>query len=293
MNLFDTLAATGGFLTYVLDGAIVIILLVAIIVGGRRLCRNSLANLLVQLTSLTGAILLGNLISPSIANWTIERLDFSIFIPSRLYWLASPIIEFILTALILLMLTIAVFIFFKSFLGVFAYQFDLPRKLFVRYRPSKVIDSILSIVFSVLNAYSYLLVTIVVLAFPIFNIVQPGSLSRLILTMTPFVSSGVEKMYEPVTLFLETMELVRTDLDQFMSEGTVDIEGLAQTIVQNPETITQLISILPDETLAEIDQILTEHGLTQGEAIEQLNEKINKGQVNSENIQSLLNAHLP
>jgi len=289
MNLFDIIATFSRILPYILDGLIVVMLLVAIIIGGRRTYRQSLAVLLVQLVSLIVALLIGNWLSIKTTEFMLDRLNFAALIPERFSLTVEPLLGSLLNPFMFLMLGAIIFALVKSIIG----GLTLEKKLFPNWRLARTQNLLLSIFFSVLNMYSHLLVVIVIFAFPLFNIVGEDTLSAKILKMTPIVSSRVEQMYSPFVALQDAMQLLNLGLGEFTSLEDTNLEEIADLVAENPEMINQVIALIPDETMVEVNEKLKENGLTQTDAIDEVQRRLNEGELTVEEIQSMIEAYLP
>ena len=288
MDLLETVTTITEVMSYVFDGIILITLLFAMIIGLRRSYKVSLVNFLVQISSLIIALITGMLVGPNLATMGLERLNLSMFIPPRFEEIATPIVGIIFEYVIFIIIATLVFTFVKSILFVFSRNFDLNRKIFSTFHPMRFLDKILSVIFTLLTTYTNLLIPIIIFSFPFFNIARDESISSQILNLTPFLSTHIENSFQPFTALME----MGTVLESVMSGEPINTQQIAQQIISNPETITQMIPLLPEETITQANQILAEHGMSQGEAINQFGEMVESGEISQAEIQALLDAHL-
>ena len=291
MNL-QTISLIGEVARYVFDGIIVITLLLALLIGGRRSFRKSLSNFIVYLSSIIVAVIAGNIIASSVTGTVTERI-FLLFIPDRFASLTTnitPLINSISTTVIFIISTMIIFVIVKIIFSLIAKKFNLAENLFTKYKTTSIVNCTLSIFITILSTYAHLLLVISILAFPFFNIVREGSISQNLLNMTPFVANRVEEMFQPFT----TIQIA-TNLMGIATDGNsgANTQIIAEQIVSNPAVVTQIIENLPDEAVIQANQVLAEHGLTQDAAIEQLGDMIESGEVTQEQIQAMLDAHLP
>ena len=288
MDLLETMTTITGFMSYIFDGIIIVTLLIAVITGFRRSSKKSLVGFLIQMFSLAIAIVAGTMTAPNLAERAAEQLNLSMFIPQQFEAMAAPFIEIILGYIIFVAISMFVFTILKSILFICSKSLDLDKRMFSNFHPLSFLDRIISIVFTLLTTYTNLLIPIVIFAFPFLNVVREDSLSGRILNLTPFISAQLQETFQPLTAILEMGSVI----ESVANGAPINTQELAEQITSNPEAITQMIPLLPEETVAQANEILAEHGMSQGEAIDQLGNMVESGEISQAEIQALLDAHL-
>lgn len=284
MNILDVIATFSGLLPYILDGMIIIMLLVAIFIGGGRTYRKSLAELLSQVISLIGAILIGSWLAEKATSFMLDRFNFTAILPSRYSIIAEPLLESLFNPFLLLIFGAIIFAFIKSIFG----GINLETKLLTKWRLTRRFDLLLSIIFSALNMFTHLLVVIVIFAFPFFNIVREGTIAASILKLTPIVTSQVEQMYGPFGALQDAMKFLNSEIGDLKELDESDLEPIIEWVAENPQQINHLITLVPNETMAEINQALDQYGVTQEEAINEIQRQLDQGELTVEEIQRML-----
>lgn len=218
----------------VVDLIIFIVFCVAAIIGYQRSYRISLVNLVIQLSSIFLSALVAGALVNKVVSYIPKKLKVSSFVPDSFYYLIEPYEENIIPFIVFFILFVVVFVIIKSVVYVFSVNYEWHQYFFPSAKFNRIGDGLLSVLLSVLNAYTYVIVIVIILAFPLFDFVRPYSLSNLLLKVNPYVSHLVEEFYQPYEDVKKSIDLFGDELDNLFANNKVNLDQLEQFIKKHP-----------------------------------------------------------
>ena len=218
----------------VVDLIIFIVFCIASIVGYQRSYRISLVNLVIQLFSIFLSALVAGALVNKVVSYIPKKLKVSSFVPDSFYYLIEPYEENIIPFIVFFILFVVVFVIIKSVVYVFSVNYEWHQYFFPSAKFNRIGDGLLSVLLSVLNAYTYVIVIVIILAFPLFDFVRPYSLSNLLLKVNPYVSHLVEEFYQPYEDVKKSIDLFGDELDNLFANNKVNLDQLEQFIKKHP-----------------------------------------------------------
>ena len=218
----------------VVDLIIFIVFCVAAIIGYQRSYRISLVNLVIQLFSIFLSALVAGALVNKVVSYLPKKLKVSLFVPDSFYYLIEPYEENIIPFIVFFILFVVVFVIIKSVVYVFSVNYEWHQYFFPSAKFNRIGDGLLSVLLSVLNAYTYVIVIVIILAFPLFDFVRPYSLSNLLLKVNPYVSHLVEEFYQPYEDVKKSIDLFGDELDNLFANNKVNLDQLEQFIKKHP-----------------------------------------------------------
>ena len=121
----------------------------------------------------------------------------------------------------------------KSVVYVFSVNYEWHQYFFPSAKFNRIGDGLLSVLLSILNAYTYVIVIVIILAFPLFDFVKPYSLSNLLLKVNPYVSHLVEEFYQPYEDVKKSIDLFGNELDDLFANNKVNSESIRVCLLRN------------------------------------------------------------
>ena len=218
----------------VVDLIIFIVFCIASIVGYQRSYRISLVNLVIQLFSIFLSALVAGALVNKVVSYLPKKLKVSLFVPDSFYYLIEPYEENIIPFIVFFILFVVAFVIIKSVVYVFSVNYEWHQYFFPSAKFNRIGDGLLSVLLSVLNAYTYVIVIVIILAFPLFDFVRPYSLSNLLLKVNPYVSHLVEEFYQPYEDVKKSIDLFGDELDNLFANNKVNLDQLEQFIKKHP-----------------------------------------------------------
>ncbi|HAX72716.1 MAG TPA: hypothetical protein DCY20_04270 [Firmicutes bacterium] len=180
------------------------------IYGYRREYRQSIVKLSTQLLSilLSGGLtfILGQLIMSKLPE---EKLLSAIknLLPENLTYLIQPIETYLIGLIIYSLLFIIFFVFIKSFLAVFSKNYHWSQYVFKKATLHVRIEKIISVLATLLTAYTYMVVFALVIGFPVLNVTQQQSFSRLLIKSIPDFSNTIQTVYQEYDAVNEAVQV--------------------------------------------------------------------------------------
>ena len=218
----------------VVDLIIFIVFCIASIVGYQRSYRISLVNLVIHLFSIFLSALVAGALVNKVVSYLPKKLKVSLFVPDSFYYLIEPYEENIIPFIVFFILFVVAFVIIKSVVYVFSVNYEWHQYFFPSAKFNRIGDGLLSVLLSILNAYTYVIVIVIILAFPLFDFVKPYSLSNLLLKVNPYVSHLVEEFYQPYEDVKKSIDLFGNELDDLFANNKVNLNQLEQFIKKHP-----------------------------------------------------------
>lgn len=218
----------------IVDILILSIFCLAAYIGYQRSYRLSLINLIIQLVT----IILSGLISKGLVYKVVayipKRITLSSLIPDNFYYLVEPYETSLIPFILFCILFVSFFVVIKSILYVFSVNYEWYRYVFPSAKFNRLGDRLFSMFLSILNMYTYMIIVLIMIAFPLFNLVKPYSVSNLLLKVNPYISHMVADLYEPYEGLQESIVYFGEDIESIFHHNKVDLSQLEDFIEKNP-----------------------------------------------------------
>ncbi len=218
----------------VVDLIIFLVLCIAAYIGYQRSYRISLINVLIQLFSIFTSGLMAGVLLEKALSYIPEKVKISLLVPDSFYYLVEPYEDLIIPCVVFSILFIILFVIIKSTLSVFSINYEWYRYLFPLVKFNRIGDGVLSMFLTILNTYTYILIFLIILAFPLLDLVKPYSLTNVLLNVNPYVSHLVDKLYEPYEGLKKGIDLFGEDLEPIFRADKVDLNKLEQFMNNHP-----------------------------------------------------------
>lgn len=216
------------------DFVVLVIFLIAGYFGFGRSFRISLFQFLIQLLSIVLTYFIATTLTTKAIQYVPSQLTLDLVIPDSLFYLVQPHEDIIIPLIIFIIIYLLVFVVIKSFLYVFGRNYEWDQYFFKKLHLNAYVENGMSASFTILNAYTYVMVLLVILGFPLFNLVSKQSLSAYLLKNIPFVSPYVEQFYTPYEVFNQAVMAYEGKTHLIFDGSTMDLAVIEQLIQSNP-----------------------------------------------------------
>ena len=263
-----------AFSPYFVDTVVIGMLLLAFLAGWFRHWRRSLLTLILQL----GSLLIAFGLALPLSTLLLARIP---GIDSLLGGLEifGGLAENLLRAFLVLFLGLLGFALWRSFLQIFARNMDWASKLFPKFELPDKGGRALSGLFTALNAYTYLLLFVIIMAVPGVEMTRAGSFSDYLFRTSPVAAPVAENIFLPLETAFNLIDMVEES--EFFHGGSPDYDRIAAVINEDPERIEEL-KLQFNEILPTIPEDL----------IEELETRAAQGDITPEEIRQLIHDYL-
>ncbi|MDE5976989.1 MAG: hypothetical protein K2G70_00785 [Turicibacter sp.] len=220
---------------FIIDLIIIIVFSIAAFVGYGRSYRVSIINLISQMISICLSGTLAWLLMKQLIKYTPPQLSIASFISADSVYLIEPYEDKIIPFILFSFLFVILFVIIKSTIYVFSINYEWDQYFFPSAKFNKVGDKLLSMGMSILNAYTYVVILVIIAAFPLVNLSKPYSLSQLLLKTNPYLAHIVDEFYQPYEQIQKQMELIQDEFNQIFRNNQIDLEELEVFMNQYPE----------------------------------------------------------
>lgn len=216
------------------DILILSIFCLAAYIGYQRSYRLSLINLIIQLVTIILSGLISRGLVYKVVAYIPKRITLSSLIPDNFYYLVEPYETSLIPFILFCILFVSFFVVIKSILYVFSVDYEWYRYVFPSAKFNRLGDRLFSMFLSILNMYTYMIIVLIMIAFPLFNLVKPYSVSNLLLKVNPYISHMVADLYEPYEGLQESIVYFGEDIESIFHHNKVDLSQLEDFIEKNP-----------------------------------------------------------
>lgn len=234
MKVVTTLGVMEVIKVLLVDAVVLSFFGIAAYRGYHQSYRISLTHLLIQLTTITLSFVTAWGLVNQLLRYIPKSMSLSRFIPDRFYYLVEPYECYLIPFILFCLLFIIFFIIIKSILYVFSVNYGWHQYAFKSVKFDRLGDQCFSIFLSVLNMYTYMIVILIIIAFPLFNLVKPYSISNLLLKVNPVISSIVSGFYEPYQQLQDSILYFEDDFDLIFYHNQVDFDQLEIFMKKHP-----------------------------------------------------------
>ena len=218
----------------IVDILILSIFCLAAYIGYQRSYRLSLINLIIQLVTIILSGLISRGLVYKVVAYIPKRITLSSLIPDNFYYLVEPYETSLIPFILFCILFVSFFVVIKSILYVFSVNYEWYRYVFPSAKFNRLGDRLFSMFLSILNMYTYMIIVLIMIAFPLFNLVKPYSVSNLLLKVNPYISHMVADLYEPYEGLQESIVYFGEDIESIFHHNKVDLSQLEDFIEKNP-----------------------------------------------------------
>ena len=216
------------------DILILSIFCLAAYIGYQRSYRLSLINLIIQLVTIILSGLISRGLVYKVVAYIPKRITLSSLIPDNFYYLVEPYETSLIPFILFCILFVSFFVVIKSILYVFSVNYEWYRYVFPSAKFNRLGDRLFSMFLSILNMYTYMIIVLIMIVFPLFNLVKPYSVSNLLLKVNPYISHMVADLYEPYEGLQESIVYFGEDIESIFHHNKVDLSQLEDFIEKNP-----------------------------------------------------------
>lgn len=216
------------------DLMIWVVFFIVAYIGYQHSYRKSFVSLTIQILSILISAFTANVLLNKVLFY-IPSINIFSFIPDNFYYLIEPYEDLMIQLTLFLVLFLMMFIIVKSTLYVFSMNYEWERYIFPNAKFNRLGDGLLSILMSLLNAYSYVLVVLIIMACPLLNLVKPYSFTNVLLHVNPYISSVVDEFYEPYNNLKQGMDLFGDEWNTIFVNNRVDFGQLESFIDKNSD----------------------------------------------------------
>ena len=234
MKVVTTLGVMEVIKVLLVDAVVLSIFGIAAYRGYYQSYRISLTHLLIQLTTISLSFLTAWELVHQLIGYIPKSMSLSLFIPDSFYYLVEPYESYLIPLIIFCLLFIIFFIIIKSILYVFSVNYEWHQYVFKTVKFDRLPDQCFSLFLSVLNMYTYMIVVLIIIAFPLFNLTKPYSISSLLLKVNPVISSLVSDFYKPYRQLQENILYFEDDFDLIFYNNQLDFDQLEIFMKKHP-----------------------------------------------------------
>lgn len=219
---------------YSIDLIVLCVFLLAGYIGYKRLYRVSLIQLILQLVSILVTYFIATFLMTKAIGFIPDSINIELLVPDSLYYLVQPHKDDIIPFILFIIIYVFVFVVVKSILYVFSRNYEWDQVLFKKMILNQTVGTIVSVVSTILNAYTYVLVFLIVVSFPLFGLVGEKSFSHLLLKTNPIVSPLIDYIYLPYNGLYKALEIYGEEADEVFDGTRIYLDKMAQIIEKDP-----------------------------------------------------------
>lgn len=256
-----------GIGPHLLDIIVGGVLGIAFIIGIFKTWRGTLMALLLQWVSLGLSFLLAWLMAPIATNIIMGIDMISDFFEGAL---GAAQLQQVMGAAILLILSIFTYALIGSLVFAFTRKMNWERLIFPKLKLHNALSRFLSGLFAALNTYTYVFFFLALMALPMFDIIQEGSIAAVALEANVIGAPLVETITEPISDLYNAIDVVENELSDIVVGGVIQYDAVADIINNDPARLAEIVETLedgfldiPEEAISEMwDFVLQEGDVT-------------------------------
>lgn len=231
MGVMEKMSFLNG---YSIDLILLCVFLLAGYLGYKRSYRFSLIQLILQLVSIFVTYFISSLLMTKATAFIPESITIELFVPDSLYYLVQPHKDDIIPFILFIIIYVFVFVIVKGILYVFSRSYEWDQLAFKQMILNRTVGTIVSVVSTILNAYTYVLVFLIFVAFPLFGLVGEKSFSHLLLKTNPIIAPVVNYIYLPYSDLYKALEIYGEEADEIFDGTRIYLDKMAQIIENDP-----------------------------------------------------------
>ena len=187
-----------------------------------------------QIISILLSYFLAHLLTLKAMSFVPEDIQISLLVPDSLYYLFQPHEDLLIPLIMFIICFVFIFVIIKGFLSVFSRSYEWDKRLFPRLKINKYVDKVGSVLFTILHAYLYVAVFLIIVSFPLLGLVNQHSVSYRIVQSVPFISKEISKLYLPYHALAKALVIYGDAADELFDGTTVHLDKMAELIERNP-----------------------------------------------------------
>lgn len=216
------------------DLIVLLVFFIAGYIGYKYSFRFSLLQLILQLISIIMTYFIAAFLTTKVIQMIGEKINIGLIIPDRLFYLVQPHEEMVIPLIIFVMIYMFVFVIIKSILYVFGRNYEWDGILFKKMRLNQKFEASLSSGFTILHAYTYLIIVLIIIGFPLFNLVGKFSISSFLLKTVPVFSHEIQAFYDPYETLNQALQTYGDETHLIFNGTTVNLKVMDEMIQENP-----------------------------------------------------------
>ncbi|WP_350022421.1 hypothetical protein [Turicibacter sanguinis] len=216
------------------DVIALLVFLIAAYLGYKDTFRFSFLQLILQLISMIATYFISIFLTNKAIQTIPENANIGLMIPDELFYLVQPHEEMIIPLIMFVIIYIFIFIIIKSILYVFGRNYEWERYLFRKIKLNSTFGRILSSGCTILNTYTYLIIVLMIVGFPLFNLVGPHTFSSFLLKTVPFISKDIEEFYAPYETLTQVLQTYKEEAHLIFDGTTVNLKVMEEMIQKDP-----------------------------------------------------------
>jgi len=247
-----------------------LVLLLSFAVGFFKPWRGTLLSLLLQWLCLA----IGFFAAWQLAPTATELLLGIEAITGFFEFLTAEQLRPMLSSILVLLIGISLFSLIASVVFAVSKNRNWDSLIFPKKELPKTLGKILSGTFSLLHAYTYVFFFLGLMALPMFNIIQDGSLASTAVNANFIANPLLDTVAEPFVELHETL-VVFEELEDLMDGHSIDYYRVAEVINEDPERLAELAETLQyrlpnvsDDLMDEFEAFVSQEGVTPQEVRE-------------------------
>ena len=216
-----------------IDLSLVIILVSSFAYGWCRSSRVSLSYLVVQVVSLLGSVSGALYLSHKLQMSVLLEIDVVSYIPALIRPVIVPHLELLIEGVIFISIGLLLYLILKSVLVSVANVYCLAECREQTLLVKVGVDRVLSSVTTVMTTLTYVIVPLVMLGFPSFQLVSSRSLSSSLINVASRISNHVAVFYSYAESVDEMVQLYdQRSCEASKAEGVLCVEAVANQIAR-------------------------------------------------------------
>ena len=216
------------------DVIALLVFLIAAYLGYKDTFRFSFLQLILQLISMIATYFISIFLTNKAIQTIPENENIGLMIPDELFYLVQPHEEMIIPLIMFVIIYMFIFIIIKSILYVFGRNYEWERYLFRKIKLNSTFGRILSSGCTILNTYTYLIIVLMIVGFPLFNLVGPHTFSSFLLKTVPFISKDIEEFYAPYETLTQVLQTYKEEAHLIFDGTTVNLKVMEEMIQKDP-----------------------------------------------------------
>ncbi len=225
---------------YGVDLIVLISFLIAGYIGYQRSYRFSLMQFILQIVSIIVAYFVAHYLTAKAMIFVPQDIQISLLVPDSLYYLFQPHEDILISLIVFITCFVFSFVIIKSFLYVFSRNYEWEKGLFSQLKINDFIERVGSVLFTILHAYTYVIVFLMIVSFPLLGLVDQHSISYMLLKVAPFISGQLTDFYLPYDALAQALVIYGDEANELFDGTTVHLDKMAELILKNPSRRTEL-----------------------------------------------------
>ncbi len=236
------------YIGYGVDFAVICFFVISLIIGYFRTYRESFMLLLIQIFSLFASYSGTILIVKQLLTLFPQDFNVSSLLPQEYQVYLQPYEPHVLPFILDVMMCVCLYILIKSFLCGFNDQYQWGSAVLKDIRRFPFVNRLVSMVLTFMSAYTYVMLFLILLGFPLFKVIGPSSLTQAVLNHSPFYSSSIQLAYEQSEAIKEVVQTIGIDDCTFYEADEICLNDVLRLMVKDETDRTTFIPLIATES---------------------------------------------